>query len=198
MNGRDTASCEGTKAARCVVVARTVRGGGTRASYAHARVAHAPAVVALTGTDMTCVYVPGSSRVQTRGRHVSWEGKGTVVVTSRCTHACAYIFFVPAKPITSLPPSESPASSSSRSSSRLVVLRAKNGAPRCAGPVARFLPIMGAVGWNERPNGRATDRHAAGARPPPESAEVAGTTTFPQLVWLFPNASLFCSYPFWL
>ena len=69
----DTASCEGTKAARCVVAARTVRGGGTRASYAHARVAHAPALVALTGTDTT--YVPGSSRVQTRGRHVSWEGK---------------------------------------------------------------------------------------------------------------------------
>ena len=53
----------------------TVRVGGTQhgAWWWHARVAHAPALVALTGTDMT--YVPGSSRVQTRGRHVSWEGK---------------------------------------------------------------------------------------------------------------------------
>ena len=77
-----------------------------------------------------------------------------MVVTSRCI--CAYMFFVSAKPITSLPPSESSASSSSRSSSRLVVRRAKDGAPRCAGPIAGFQPIMGAVGWNERLNGRAT------------------------------------------
>ena len=42
------------------------------------------------------------------------------------------------------------------------------------------------VVWNERPNGRATDRHAAGARPPPESAWVAATTTFPQLVLALP------------
>ena len=92
--------------------------------------------------------------------------KGTVVVTSRCMHACAYIFFVLAEPIASLLPSEPSASSSSSSSSRLVVLRAKDGAPHCAGPTDRFQPIMGAVGWNERPNGRATDRHAPGDRPP--------------------------------
>ena len=77
-----------------------------------------------------------------------------MMVTSRCM--CAYMFFVSAKPITSLPPAELSASSSSRSSSRLVVRRDKDGAPRCAGPIAGCQPIMGAVGWNERLNGRAT------------------------------------------
>ena len=124
--------------------------------------------------------------------------KGTVVVTSRCMHACAYIFFVLAEPIASLLPSEPSASSSSSSSSRLVVLRAKDGAPHCAGPTDRFQPIMGAVGWNERPNGRATDRHAPGDRPPRASrAEHLGQSTCREELCNF-SVGEGSSYPFWL
>ena len=111
--------------------------------------------------------MPGSSQVQTRGRHVLWEGKRDGGGDEQ-VHACAYNFIVRAEPITSL------LSSAWNSLSRLVVLRAKDGAPLCAGPIAGFQPIMGRRGM-ERATERKSDRQTRGRRP--SAASLAGHTS---------------------